>query len=154
MRPRSHLASRVPIDMTPMIDIVFQLLIFFVLTLQIVPAEGQFEMQMPRQTAGGKFGSSEVPPLIVTLQSDADGGLAEISLGGESFTDLEALHVRIERLVAENPHLTTQGRVELRCDPDLAYQHAIAGVGAISASRLEGGAIVRLFEQVRFVANE
>jgi biopolymer transport protein ExbD len=35
MRIRSRLASRVPLDMTPMIDIVFQLLVFFTLTLRI-----------------------------------------------------------------------------------------------------------------------
>ena len=41
-------AAKVPIDMTPMIDIVFQLLTFFVMTLKIATSEGDFNIKMPR----------------------------------------------------------------------------------------------------------
>ncbi len=33
--------------MTPMIDVVFQLLIFFMLTLKIIAPEGDFNINMP-----------------------------------------------------------------------------------------------------------
>ena len=44
---KQGLPDKIPIDMTPMIDIVFQLLTFFVMTLKIVEAEGDFNIKMP-----------------------------------------------------------------------------------------------------------
>ena len=150
MRIRSRLAGRVPIDMTPMIDIVFQLLIFFVLTFRIAQPEGEFEMQMPRgRTAGAA--TSEIPPMIVVLESSDAGALESVSFNNEPLAGLEQLHQRVSSLVAENPHLTTDGRVELRCDHHLAYEHAVAAIDAVSGSRLPDGTVTRLIEQVNFV---
>ena len=39
--------------MTPMIDIVFNLLIFFVMTFKITAPEGDFNVKMPAQAAQG-----------------------------------------------------------------------------------------------------
>ncbi len=35
------------LQMTPMIDIVFQLLVFFIMTFKIVSQEGDFHIKMP-----------------------------------------------------------------------------------------------------------
>ena len=40
--------SKVEIPMAPMIDIVFQLLIFFMLNLKIVAPEGNFNINLPK----------------------------------------------------------------------------------------------------------
>lgn len=42
--------------MTPMIDVVFQLLIFFMLTLKIVTQEWNFDIHMPLGEASGAVG--------------------------------------------------------------------------------------------------
>ena len=39
--------QKISIDMTPMIDIVFQLLSFFIFTLKISAQEGDFMIKMP-----------------------------------------------------------------------------------------------------------
>jgi biopolymer transport protein ExbD len=39
--------EKVEIPMTPMIDIVFQLLVFFIMTFKIVSQEGDFNIKMP-----------------------------------------------------------------------------------------------------------
>ena len=44
---RQRLADKIDINMTPMIDIVFQLLAFFIMTLKIVQPEGDFDVRMP-----------------------------------------------------------------------------------------------------------
>ena len=40
-------ADKVDINMTPMIDVVFQLLSFFVMSFKIVAQEGDFNIKMP-----------------------------------------------------------------------------------------------------------
>ena len=44
--------DKVAVDMTPMIDVVFQLLVFFALTLNVVEAEGDFRIRMPTFSQG------------------------------------------------------------------------------------------------------
>lgn len=48
--------SRIAVDMTPMIDVVFQLLIFFMCTLKMIEPEGDFDISMPLGAANGRFG--------------------------------------------------------------------------------------------------
>ena len=43
--------EHIVLQMTPMIDIVFQLLIFFVFTFKIVLPEGDFNIRMPSASA-------------------------------------------------------------------------------------------------------
>ena len=150
IRLRRRLATRVPLDMTPLIDIVFQLLIFFILTLRIAPVEGEFAMQLPRTARERSVYSGELPPLIVRLRSDEAGGLAGVWLGDEHLGGWDELHERLAGLVADNPHFTASGRVELHCDRDLAYEHTIAAITAVSGTRQPDGSIVRLIEQVHF----
>ncbi len=147
MRIRSRLASRVPLDMTPMIDIVFQLLVFFTLTLRVAQPEGQFELQLPRGHAAGEA-MSETPPLIVVLTSGSAGELASVSLNHQPLASLDQLHARVAGLVEHNPQLTSSGRVELRCDQGLAYEHTVAALAAVSAKRRADGTLTRLIEQV------
>ena len=40
-------AEKIETQMAPMIDVVFQLLIFFMLTLKILAPEGDFNINMP-----------------------------------------------------------------------------------------------------------
>jgi biopolymer transport protein ExbD len=150
MRLRTHLPARVPIDMTPLIDIVFQLLIFFILTLQIAPPEREFAMRMPQRGIAGPTELVQMP-LVVELSSDADGRLASVALNGERLAGMTALHERVAKLVTDHPQLKTAGRVELRCDEQLAYEHAIAALGAVSANRHPDGSLTRLIEQVQIL---
>ncbi|MFT5528125.1 MAG: biopolymer transport protein ExbD, partial [Pirellulaceae bacterium] len=39
--------EEIELQMTPMIDIVFQLLVFFIMTFKIVAMEGDFNIKMP-----------------------------------------------------------------------------------------------------------
>lgn len=150
IRLRHRSAVRVPLDMTPLIDIVFQLLIFFILTLRIAPVEGEFAMQLPRTVREGGVQADESLPLIVRLRSDEEGGLTGVWLGDEPLGGFAELHVRIAGLIADNPHLAASGRVELHCDSDLFYEHTIAAITAVSGTRQPDGSIVRLIEQVHF----
>jgi len=61
--------------MTPMIDIVFQLLTFFVMSFKIATQEGDFNIKMPIGVSNAS--SSETQPIKVRLIAAASGALAE-----------------------------------------------------------------------------
>ena len=56
-RRSSSLGDKVAIDMTPMIDVVFQLMSFFMCTLKVVAPEGDFDIRMP---LGAEIGRAHV----------------------------------------------------------------------------------------------
>ena len=87
----SKLASKIPIDMTAMIDVVFQLLTFFMLTLKSVVVEGDFNIRMPLGASAGAAEENPIPPLIVKMTATPDGRLAGVQLVGKSIVGQELL---------------------------------------------------------------
>lgn len=57
---KARLPDKVLIDMTPLIDIVFQLLTFFVMTLKVASLEGDFNIKMP--LANGNEAAPDIQP--------------------------------------------------------------------------------------------
>lgn len=60
-------------NMTPMIDVVFQLIIFFLVSSHLAKQEARLELPLPTAQSGVLDISDETPRLIVNVQ--ADGGL-------------------------------------------------------------------------------
>src|SRR5436305_11715771 len=93
---KAGLPDKIPIDMTPMIDIVFQLLTFFCMTLRVSSAEGDFNIKMPLSaTSAGIPDPNQLPPMKVRMRADASGNLAELTLNDRAFTGADrfkALH--------------------------------------------------------------
>jgi biopolymer transport protein ExbD len=80
----SKLANKIPIDMTAMIDVVFQLLTFFMLTLKSVIVEGDFNIRMPLGASAGVAEDNPIPPLIIKMTATPEGRLAGVQMGGKS----------------------------------------------------------------------
>ena len=82
------------IDITPMLDVVFIMLIFFVVTASFVKEEA-IELYVPPQT------STESPPITrpIVLNIDANDNL---SIDGRAL-DIRAVEAMIVRLKAERP---------------------------------------------------
>jgi biopolymer transport protein ExbD len=87
----SKLASKIPIDMTAMIDVVFQLLTFFMLTLKSVVVEGDFNIRMPLGASAGAAEENPIPPLILKMTANAEGRLTGVQMGGKSIVGQEML---------------------------------------------------------------
>lgn len=68
-RPQS---KRLEISMAPMIDVVFLLLVFFLLTANFRSKEGFLPVNLPRQAAGNTV-FIDFEPLILFLDSQSDG---------------------------------------------------------------------------------
>jgi biopolymer transport protein ExbD len=150
---RRGLPDKIPIDMTPMIDIVFQLLAFFCMTLKVASAEGDFSIQMP--LAAPKSGTPDphqVPPMKVRLRADASGNLAELLLNDRAFSGpdrWQQLHNHIAGLVGDE-RLAAAAEVELDCDYGLKYEHVIEAITAVSGSVETDGTISKLVEKIKF----
>ena len=87
----SKLVSKIDINMTPMIDVVFQLLTFFMLTLKTVIVEGDFNIRMPLGASAGAAEDNPIPPLIVKMAATPEGRLADVRLGGNRIVGPELI---------------------------------------------------------------
>src|SRR3990170_3809706 len=98
---KAGLSDKVPIDMTPMIDIVFQLLTFFIMTLKIVAQEGDFNIKMPLSAPRQGQPEEQIPPIKIRLVAGVDGSCQDIIMNDRSFgaDGWKALHEQIAGLV-------------------------------------------------------
>jgi biopolymer transport protein ExbD len=148
--------DKIELQMTPMIDIVFQLNVFFVLTFKIVLPEGDFNIRMPAAAAQRAADPSEKLPIAVVLKAAPSGELAELQADGRSFgTGDEAfrrLRAYIMGLVndAGGPGTAADQEVEIDCDYDLHYEYVIDAVTAITGYIDENNQPHKLIERIKF----
>jgi biopolymer transport protein ExbD len=145
-------AGKIAIDMTPMIDIVFQLLTFFVMTLKIATAEGDFNIKMPLSAPrAGKPDPNSLPPMKLYLKADAAGNCARVVMNESEFSGDDRwtrLHNHVAGIVGDGS-LAASAEVELVCDYNLHYEHVIEAITAVSGSK-QGDQIIKLVEKIKF----
>ncbi len=86
-RSSSGLTDKVEINMTPMIDVVFQLLTFFMLTLKSVVVEGDFNIRMPLGASAGAAEENPIPPIILKMTASPDGQLTGVLMGNKKVVE-------------------------------------------------------------------
>jgi biopolymer transport protein ExbD len=154
-RHRDIEEEKIQLQMTPMIDIVFQLLVFFIMTFKIVAQEGDFNIKMPLAApSAGNPDDALLPPLKLRLLSDGNGSLREdgIRLNDRVFPDFAELHSHIRSLLGDDAGPGSVGDVELEvdCDYQLRYVHTINAVTAVSGYVDEEGNVIKLIEKIKF----
>ena len=141
------------IDMTPMIDIVFQLLTFFCMTLRIATAEGDFQIRMPISVEGISPKDPQLPPIHIYLRADANGECQRVVVADLEFSGADRwdrVHRHLASIVGEG-NLAQHAEVELHCDANLNYEHAMAAITAVSGRiNPADGKIVKLVEKIKF----
>jgi biopolymer transport protein ExbD len=150
LRNRRPAADKVPLDMTPMIDIVFQLQAFFIMTFSITANEGDFSIRMPLGAVDSGLPDDIPSCLKVELKAASDGSLAAVTLGERRLADVRALRSEIRGLVMSENARTAEYEVEFACDYGLNYEHVIDAVTAITGYRDPQGSIVKLVDKVKF----
>jgi biopolymer transport protein ExbD len=158
-RHRDRGDQKIELQMTPMIDIVFQLLIFFLFTFKIAAQEGDFNIKMPLAAAqASRPDDSLLPPLKLRLLADDNGRLRAdgIQLNDRVFPDFNSLHVYIRSLIgdAAGPGSSGDLEIEIDCDYQLRYAETISAVTAVSGYIDARGNIIKLIEKIRFVPPE
>jgi len=137
-----------------MIDIVFQLQIFFILTFKIVAPEGDFNIKMPLAGPTSATPIEDIlPPLQLRMDADPNGQLARMSLNQTPFESFPALHRHIVELVGTDHgpgSFQESAELELDLDPKLHYRFVIDAITAVSGVLAEDGQIIRLIDKIKF----
>lgn len=146
--------SKINVEMSAMIDIVFQLLIFFMLNLKIIAEEGDFDINMP---VGAAAPSTEMKPKVeykVRLLADGDGKLRDIQVGQNSLgNDVPACFQRLNNDVrswaSSGGTYSDDLEVEIDADYQLHYQYVIKAVSACTGY-VQGERKVKFLEKIKF----
>ncbi len=145
--------ERIELKMTAMIDIVFLLLVFFIMTFTIAAPEGDFGVRMPVAAPGAeRIDSPLIPPIQVRLVAGGTGHLAGIRLGGRDLgRDFNALNMQIRQIVGEDAgtHVPEAVEVEIDADYPLRFEYLMDAMTAVSGYRTPDGRIVKLCEKVK-----
>ena len=157
--------DKIELQMTPMIDIVFQLLVFFIMTFKIVSQEGDFNIKMPlAQAAPGQPEDLQVETMRVRLEADGTGKLARMSLNDRVLSPLEfdtedrwvnttLLQNQIVAIIGTDRGpgtLQENAEVELDCDFGLNYVHVIEAITAVSGYLGDDDTVIKLVEKIKF----
>ena len=151
--------GKIQLDMTPMIDVVFQLMIFFMCTLKVTEPEGDFDISMPLGApSASSVTEAELPPFKVRMQADGTGELNALffngtNLGGgeQAFAKLNSEVFRaITALAAIGPDQQEKQEVEIDPDYNLHYRYIINAIGACSGRLGQNGIPVRYISKIKF----
>jgi len=144
--------DKAELQLTSMIDVIFLLLIFFVMTFKIAAQEGDFSVKMPIGGTGGNPDSTDLP-IKLRLRANEVGELTDIIVNdslsfGNDWTKLRGYI--LERTGGNSPPTPDAGpEVEIDLDYNLRYESVIRAITAVTGQR-QGDEIKRLVERIKF----
>jgi len=163
MRLSSEPPEEIKLNMTAMIDIVFQLLVFFIMTFKVVALEGDFNVKMPLASSTPQDTMEIFPTVIyVTLTAGANGSINSIGVDDEatySDSNSNAMYARLTQFVegkiaAEgDPEKAKETEVEFDISPSLKYQYTVKGIEAVSGKIQPDGSVKKLIQKIKFKDN-
>jgi len=145
------------LNMTSMIDIVFLLLIFFVMTFKIVEMEGDFSVKMPLAGTSSNTVDPTDLPLKLRLRSDDSGSLVGMELNdiqmGNSVDAFDKLRGNVIGLLGSSTPVEEEAgegpEIEIDTDYNLRYEYVIRAITAVSGYK-DGDQVVKLIEKIKF----
>jgi len=153
IRHQGGSTEKVEMQMTPMIDIVFQLLTFFLMSFKIATVEGDFNIKMPVAAPSAGAVDDTLPPIKVKLSAGGGGTLAGITMNGRPLDGFDRLHSEIISVVGGGTGPSSAAdkvEVELDCDYNLSYQFVVQAITAVSGRMDEHGNVVKLVQKIKF----
>ena len=127
--------------MTPIIDVVFLLIIFFMLVAQFIVAE-QYKVSVPDEIKAAQAPSEtqEKHSLTITVIPDENKGIV-CAIGGEKLASVEGkvMKALITSVINDylSEHKSADKTVRLRCDRAVPFGHVKYILSGISQSRAE-----------------
>lgn len=124
-------------DMTPMIDVVFLLLIFFMVTTSLIKEEADLGIQLPTNTPAQP--SAELPSKhVIDIMPDGsvhlNGGLIE---SGQNTVVLRSLIATMSKLKAASERMGVKTIVIIQADPVSPHYKAVQVLDACAASDIQ-----------------
>jgi len=152
--------ERIELQMVPMIDIVFQMLIFFIMTFKIVLPEADFNIRMPSAAAARVVDPSETLPMTLLMKAGPAGELTEMQIDRRSLGAGPDAFLRLREYVKEQVNAAAGGpgtapdqEIELDCDYDLQYHYVITAMDAVTGY-IENNQRHQLIERIKFTPPE
>ncbi len=139
--PKFRKQDREGFNMTPIIDVVFLLIIFFMLVCQFIVAEN-YDVTVPDKITSAHDERNEDKLTTVTVMRQDDGQVA-YAVGSERFgSNTKGLAERIaKRIDAQLNQLSDNEKiVNLRIDKEIDYRHsqyALAGISKSGATKIK-----------------
>jgi len=164
MKIETEEPEEIEVNMTAMIDIVFQLLIFFIMTFNVAPQEGDFTIKMPLASQPSDEIPLDEPPEVIriALQSGEEGKIRTINVDddvesqtfGPSETMFSDLTNYIEgKLAADgDPESEIETEVEFDIDYELKYSFTVKAIEAVSGKVVDGK-VKKLIGNIKFKNN-
>lgn len=115
MKFKTKLPEPIGFQLAPMLDIVFLLLIFFVVTQKIILNEQDLKVKVPTAPKTTEETSRAIDEIIINAREE-DGELI-ITIDRERFSR-EALSSMLQRMIAVNPNQP----VRIRGDAEMSWQ--------------------------------
>lgn len=112
------------IDMTPMIDCVFQLILFFLVTSSFISLEQDLSIDLPKQSQMLKIKTPPARPIVVNVRN-LPGGSAFYHVDNEPMT-LPQLTLNLSRAKVRN----REQSVVVRGDRRVKWEHIAAVLSA------------------------
>lgn len=127
------------LNLTPMIDVVFLLLFFFLVVSRFAPREGVLPTQIPARAAAAP---TDVPrtPLRIRLVADgtqAEPCMATIDRFHETPIAMSALVAALEQIRDQGIGFDAQTPVHLVAGDHVAWDHVVNAYNAAMAARFE-----------------
>lgn len=153
-------AEEIKLEMTSMIDIVFQLLVFFVMTFRVVALEADFDIKMPLATdAPSESMMDELPTVIrVQLVAGENGGIASILIDDNPLP-IDDIFGNLNRNVAQilsgstDPEDEAKTEVEFDIDRNLRYEFTVKAIDAVRGKVEVSGDVTPLVGTIKFKDN-
>ncbi len=151
-------SEEIKLNMTSMIDIVFQLLVFFVMTFNPPQYEGDFSVKMPLSSDAPADDIIEPPTVIsVKLSAALDGALSNILVDSVPVDQVDlygGLTKVIESKLASegDPDKAHETEVDFDIARELKYSYTVAAIEAVSGKK-EGDVVTKLINKIKFKDN-
>lgn len=131
MQIRDELVEdEIAVNLTSLIDVVFLLLVFFMVSTTFLDPEREIELDLPQAESGAE---SDAGPEELVINVLADG---RVSLAGRQLDD-EALRSSLERAARKNPDTP----VTIRGDASVAHARIVAVMDACALAGLSNLAV-------------
>lgn len=122
--------GRYELKLTSMIDVVFLLLIFFIVTLKFRVPERRMQADLPQDSI--EVTAEDVEQVQIMIRRDGDDVIIEVN--NDVYRDFEALERRLRGLRELFARTRTPHIFILDGSQDLPFQHFVSGVNACLAA--------------------
>lgn len=139
-RLRRWVAPGVHANLTPMIDVTFLLIVFFVLVSQIVEVE-HVDLRLPTLVEPATAAPEDEQRLVINIVPGPAGRAAEYRMGTRAFSadtaGRAALRSALAEVLAGNPVL----RINLRADRETRYEGVYPAIEALTQAARDAASV-------------